>query len=317
VTQIVSWSELSDARQCPMKHKKAYRERWQTTPTGTDALSKGSCYHSVMDVHFSALKATQGEYYNPAQDSDRLEYAVSAAQQRIDEMRQDREYPEETIELVEWMYVGYVEMYGIDRDWRILAVETTHHVPFYEPIGNTGEWQRVDDFELKIKIDVAVTDQRDRLWIVDHKSAGKMPGSEKDFQWADQFGLYHYGYRELGYKVCGTIHNAALSKPNKGDLLSEGDPGWKSTMKAHTLESRFVRTFMDRTDHELRVIQWEALQTFRNIYGAKTTPRHPDEERCRWKCSFADACNMSRRNGEHLFDEYLVDTGFTQDFRRN
>ncbi len=313
--QTVSWSELEALRQCPLKWKLAYDERWQGQATGTDALSKGSCYHSVKEAHFKALMSTQAD--PDATPQDRLAHAVMKAQERIDQMREANEYPEETVKLIEWMYVGYVERYGIDPDWRIMAVESSHVVPLYEPIGRTGEWQEADDFNMKIKLDLMVTDRRDRLWIVDHKSAGKVPTGEKDFQWADQFGIYQYGVWQLGYRPTGTIHNCSLSKPNKGDLFSEGDPEWKSTMKATDPEKRFKRTFMDRTMQELRTIQWEALQTFRNNRAALYHPRHPDEERCKWKCNFNDACNMGRRNGEEATREYLLDIGFSQEFRRN
>lgn len=313
--QTVSWSELSDARQCPFKHQLSYRERWSAPSDGTNALAKGSCYHLVMEAHFRALLETQDD--PDATTADRLAFAVSRAQERIDLMRDQKEFPEETIQLIEWMYVGYVERYGIDEDWRIMAVETTHIVPFYEPIANTGEWQIADDFNLKIKVDVAVTDKRDRLWIVDHKSAGKLPGSDRDYQFADQFGLYHYGFVQLGYRVTGTIHNGNLTKMNKGDIYREGDPEWKSTMKPTNPDTRFKRVFMDRTDHELRMIQWEALRTFRKAYADPDPERHPDEERCRWKCQFNDACNLGRRTGDIHVRPYLMDTGFTQDYTRN
>ncbi len=316
--ETVSWSELETLRQCPFKWQLAYGERWSAPASGTNALSKGSCYHSVKEAHFKALMSTQND--PDATPQDRLAHAVMKAQERIDKMREDNEYPEETIKLIEWMYVGYVETYGIDPDWRIMSVESTHIVPFYEWVDfgiNDLRWVEATDFNLKIKIDLMVSDPRDRLWIVDHKSAGKVPTGEKDFQWADQFGLYQYGVWQLDYRPTGTIHNCSLSKMNKGDMYSEGDPEWKSTMKATDPDKRFKRTFMDRTMQELRSIQWEALQTFRNNRDAGYRPRHPDEERCKWKCAFNDACNMGRRNGENHTREYLMDIGFAQDFRRN
>lgn len=309
----VSFSELDTYRQCPLKWQLGYAERWSVTPSGHDALSKGSAYHLVMEEHFKALQRTQDEL--SVTHDDRLAHAVNAAQERIDMMRETNEYPEETIQLIEWMYTGYIERYGIDTDWRIFAVESVHIVPLFEPVGS--EWHEATDFNLKVKLDLMVTDERDRLWIVDQKSCSTVPRSEKDFQYADQFTLYEFAMRYLGYRVTGTIHNANCSKPNKGDLITPDHPEWRSTMKASTLEKRMHRTMMSHTDTELRTAQYEALCTARKAYADKHTERNPDEERCKWKCSFNDACNAGRRNGDVGMRDYLVDMGFNKNYGRH
>lgn len=313
----MSWSEIETYRQCPLKWRLAYDERWQAESTGTGALDKGSAFHTVMETHFKALLSTQSD--PDATPDDRLAVAVQAAQERIDMMRMTNEYPEETIQLIEWMYVGYIEKYNIDETWRIMSVESTHIVPFHEPVGTVtgGEWREATDFNLKIKLDLIATDERDRLWIIDHKSGSTVPKGEKDFQFADQFKLYEYGMRYLGYRVCGTIHNACLSKPNKGDLIKPGDPQWKSSMKETDIDKRFHRTTMSSTDQELRMAQYEALCTVRKAYADTATERNPDEERCKWKCSYNDACNYGRRNGDDGLRTYLVDLGFSQQFGRH
>lgn len=315
----VSSSEVDAYQRCPFAWMLGYRERWRSPFTGDKPTDKGSAFHVVLEVHYKSLKSTQDD--ESLSIDERLDHAMNASLERIDRMREDNEYTPETIEAVAWMYSGYIERYGADKGWRILEVEATHVVPLYEPESVVngvpfGEWRTAEDFELKVKIDLVITDERDRLWIVDHKSAGRMVRTERDFQWADQFGRYEMALRQLGYRVTGTIHNAVLSKPNKGDLIMPGDPGYKSTMKPHALEDRFHRTPMDRTDIELRTIAWETLVTTRKMYADQIPERHADPERCKF-CDFGDACNFSRRNGADKLIPYLQETGFEQEFRRH
>lgn len=315
----ISSSEIDAYQRCPFAWMLGYRERWRSPFTGDKPVDKGSCFHVVLETHYNSLKSTQDDPDLPI--DVRLDLAINASMERIDHMRETNEYPVDTIEAVVWMYMGYIEMYGADKGWRILEVESTHVVPLYEPesVANgvpQGEWRQAEDFDLKVKIDLVITDERDRLWIIDHKSAGRIPRNEKDFQFADQFGRYEYTLRTLGYRVVGTIHNACLSKPNKGDLILPGDPGWKSTMKPHALEDRFYRRPMDRTDTELRTIQWETLLSARKMYADENPIRHADPEKCRF-CDFGDACLFGRRNGAEKVRQYLQETGYEQEFKRH
>lgn len=315
----ISSSELDAYQRCPLMWSLGYAERWRAPFTGDKSTDRGTAFHIVLEVHYKVLKSTQDDSSISA--DERLDLAVNAAYERIEQMKEDNEFTPETIQAVEWMYTGYVERYGADKGWRILEIEATHIVPLYEPEEvvkgiPVGPWHEATDFNLKVKIDLVITDERDRLWIIDHKSAGRLVRTEKDFQWADQFGRYQFALRQLDYTVCGTIHNACLSKPNKGDLIFPGDPGFKSTMKPTPIENRFHRTSMDRTDNELRTVQWESLLTARKMYADEIPARHADPERCKY-CDFSDACNFGRRNGDNLLRGFLQDTGFTQDFKRH
>lgn len=314
----VSYSELDTFRQCPFKWKLGYAERWVAPPSGNNALAKGGLYHEVMQAHFEAIKAAQvddasGLMRWECEIEDVKLSAIEAAQRVVDNARETNSYPEETIQLVVWMYIGYVEKYGIDEEWKILAVESTHIIPLFEPDGTEST-----EFNLKIKVDLTVLDQRDRMWIVDHKSASRIPKLDKDFQFEDQFGLYEFGFRQLKYKIAGTIHNANTTKQNKGDIIKPGDPEFKSTMKAQSLDDRMRRTLMTRTDAELINIQATALADAKLMYSeANAGQRRPNSDTCQWRCSFTEACLIGRRQGESATRIYLQDTGFTQEFRRH
>src|SRR5688572_26293198 len=104
--QTVSWSELDTYRQCPMKHYLSYKKRWTKPPRDDSALAKGNLYHEVMEAHYKALKAKPGDRFN----------ALEAVGKCVDAM-QARGVEQEMIDLVMWMYEGYVQVYGLDEQW--------------------------------------------------------------------------------------------------------------------------------------------------------------------------------------------------------
>ena len=53
----ISWSEIDAWRQCPLKWRLAYAERW-VEPLVSPALSKGLLWHKVLEIHYLALQST-------------------------------------------------------------------------------------------------------------------------------------------------------------------------------------------------------------------------------------------------------------------
>lgn len=321
----VSWSELDAFRQCPKKHDLAYLQRWQKDTEDTSALGKGSLWHRVKEVHYKTIMAHQvpshmstlgshSSYQGMNWDcsANELEWhCINAVGALLAKFEAEQRDPE-VIKLMRWMYVGYLEKWGLDEQWDIVAVESTHIVPLYEADGSES-WVR-----LKVKLDLVVRDQRGRLWVVDHKSCGQLPGN-KDFDWADQFKLYILGLNRIGMKVFGAIHSAARTTMNKGDILKPGDEGYKKTMRAQTLEERFARTALDYTPAELECIERDTLADFKLAYSdANHKRRRPNEEWCKWRCNFSEACMFGRRTGSEANTlDMLQRTGFTQEFTRH
>lgn len=310
---VISYSEIDAFRQCPFKHHLAYRLRYSKPVEDMSALGKGTFWHKIMDTHYATIKAHQtgiGAYTVSATELiTKCQEAVTTVLNKA--MDNGTDY--DLIQLAIWMYRGYLEQHGIDDEWEIIAIEHTAIVPLYDEDGNdTG-------FDLKVKIDLLVKDSRGRMWIVDHKSCGTLPKDDGDFSFEEQFGLYTVACRRLGFRVFGSLHNAARTKQNQGDIFKPGDPGYKTTMKAQTLAERFKRTRMNRTDAELAMIEQEVLDTATRAYGNNDNPeRYPDSDRCRWRCNFTEACLLGRRvnnNGRTI--EMLEDSGFTQDFARH
>jgi hypothetical protein len=261
-TRVVSYSELDAIRQCGLKAYLAYGERWKPPTTGP-ALARGSLFHKVMEAHYTS--------------------GWTARSKNVDAVLGTAELSDEEIALVRWVYEGYVECYGMDKDWEVLEVE--HKVEDWLPMPSGKR----STFRLKGTIDLLVRDHSagDGLWIVDHKTCKNLPkGKEIDFD--DQMGLYVYLLRHKGIDVRGIIYNACRTDKLKREM---------------TMDERFDRILTVRTDRELEIIAAEALTTFRDYYtglqrGSREgvmPPRSPNADTCRWRCSYTEACLSSRK----------------------
>ena len=292
-TATGSYSEIDCARQCLHKHELAYKERWREPSVGP-ALARGTLAHEVLAAHYTSLKETQGSGMG---DPERLDLCVNAALAVLEEAKRDGADPE-TVELVGWIYAGYIEYYGTDPHWTILAVETNDLV--WLPTATGGRSR----FQLKLKADLVVR-QDNRIWIVDHKTGKDLPtGKQLDID--DQFGLYTWGYHQLGKDVFGSLHNAMRTQRNKDQ-----------TKNPQTLESRMTRTRLTRTPDELDTVAVEAYRTLRRAHSLKIgeAERSPNTDTCRWKCSFTEACLFGRKGLDER--RMLADMGFVQDFTRH
>ena len=286
---VISWSEIDAYRQCPFKHQLAYVERW-SKPHFEGPLARGSWWHRVLEAHYSAI---QRAGLNKRSGRDWADAAVDLV---FSDMRMV-DAPD--LDLIQWMYAGYLDLYGYDPGWGILAVEHTAEIPL-----NT-------DFTMKVKMDLVVRDQAGLIWLIDHKSGANLP-SKRDLDFDDQFGLYVWALRKMGRKVHGVIYGAARTKRNK--------------VKEQPLEERFSRTLMVRTDTELDTIARETLQTAYSMYdvarghisrGQIDAERHPDTDRCKWRCDFTEACLLGRKTDNYRTRLFLQETGFERDHTRH
>jgi hypothetical protein len=307
----VSWSELDAFRQCPKKHDLAYLQRWTKPVESTSALGKGVLWHRILETHYKTIRSCQfvnseGRTVWGCSYDDLVQTCVDSVGALIAHFQTKESVPQDIIQLLEWMYAGYVEWCGIDDEWDIIEVEQTLIVPISSR------------FNLKVKIDLMVRDSNGRVWVIDHKSCGNLP-TEKDFDWLDQFGLYVAAMQSQGIKVMGSIHSAARTTMNKGDLIKPGDDGYKSTMKSQPLEQRFARTYMTYTEAQLDGIVADAVADFDLAYSKHNHKhRNPNEDWCKWRCPFTEACMFGRRTGKETnVLDMLQRTGFEQDFARH
>lgn len=302
--QVVSYSELSTYRDCPLKHHLSYNRRY-TQPVGEmSALDKGSNWHLVMEDHFRTLRDFAREFGGripPNQETAALEQALSVVGWRL--RPEDGSEQTEMQQLLEWMYEGYVDKWGANREWKILGVEQNAELPLP---GTTA-----DDpiqYLLKVKIDLIVFDwETTTRRVVDHKSCADLP-NYMALELDDQFGLYQWAMKQLGKPVDGAIHMAARTTRNKGDFPDCTN----KNAKAQTLEQRFAKTYMNRTPKELENIAVDAYETARSAWPWPGERRarysSPDPRQCGWKCGFKDA-HLAARRGRDL-DEVMGEFGW-------
>lgn len=285
-TVIASWSEIDTYRQCPHKHRLSYVERWGS-PSTSPALARGTAWHSLMELHYGLLQ--EGDYKLNEIANQVFDFLAAMG---LDSDQED---------LLAWMYDGHVDQWGLDPEWKIEAIE--HNAVVWLPTDRGGRSR----FKLKLKIDLVVR-IGGKLWVVDHKTGKDLP-KRKELDLLDQFKLYCWGMRQLGYPVVGSIHNAVRTQRNKDQ-----------SKHPQTLDSRFERTRLPHTDVELQRVAVEAYQTLRMAYGpgSANPPRHPNADTCGWKCDFTDPCISARKTDRPNYQsEVLFDMGFRQNFERH
>lgn len=303
---IVSYSELDSYRQCPLKHLLSYKQRWTKPKDEDSALGKGTLWHKIMEAHYGVIKYHQENRQTTMTESYER-FILDAARRAVLPLLFTDGKQSEVQELMQWMYDGHVERYGLDREFTILGIELGPHVPLPWPDG------RPSHYVLKTKLDLLVKDGFGELWIIDHKSGANKP-TQFEMQIDDQFGLYTWALQQLGYKVAGSIHSYARTTRNTGDY-----PDAAAKYKPQTLDQRFDRIYLNRTDRELKALADDAFAAARNAYPPKgmTLPLYsaPDPRNCGWKCDFKEAHLMMR---EGMALEYVMKSeGFKQDFTRH
>lgn len=294
---VVSYSELDAFRQCPHKHSLAHRQGWTPLTVGP-ALSKGRLWHLVLATHYLAIQAEATTMTRRKAISDLLVASVA-------------EFGMETCELIAWMYDGHEDLWGTDDDWEVIEVEGQHLVQLPGPSGRGSRFWLRTRFDLLIRertVEVAghrvkadpdpASKRYGKLWLVDHKSGKDLP-TEKELDIDDQFGLYTWCCRKEGMPVFGAVYSAARTYQHKEE---------------RPLEERFSRVRLYRTDRELDTIAHEAMTTARTAYSYEPddAPRAPDTDRCRWRCSFTEACLHGRKTSPQLEASFLTSAGFTK-----
>jgi len=304
--RIVSWSEISSARQCLLKHRLEYRERWSADSIRSSARGVGTAWNKVMEAHYRLLQAIQQEIRDGKHEGveapgrrGRWVYPDETAGRLRDAVRATGEFTDDdTGYLIDWMYIGHLGHYGLDPGWTILAVEFSPVGPLPRPGGGESE------YTLKTKIDLVIFDLwSERTWIIDHKS-GKYSPESKELRFDDQFGLYTWILRHLGRPVIGSMVS------------------WATTSRTKTekeLKDRFARRPLDRSDDELDQIALDAYRTVESAYShgddEGDPPVSPDSEMCKRRCDFSNAHLHARRQpvakAPAALRAYLVDTGYS------
>lgn len=281
-----SFSAVDALRQCQLKHHLAYVERWKP-PKEAPQLARGTLFHEVLATHYNTLQATATE---SGVTVGHLDLAVDAVADLLNRRYDDENA--EMVDLVGWIYGGYVEQYAEDEEWKVMAVESRLKMWLPAPGGGRS------NVLLEGVIDLIV-EWQGGLWIVDHKTCQNLPsGRELDLD--DQMAVYVYLARRAGLEVEGAVYNACRHQRNKS--------------KPQALEDRFKREYTIRTDYELETCVDEVRRLvqegWRVSRGDVLPPRSPNPDTCKWRCPYTEACLFGRKG--HDLRDFLETTGFTQ-----
>lgn len=291
----ISFSELDTFRQCGFKHELAYKQRWSRPPNATGALARGLVWHRVLEDRYRYIQEWQRGDRSPQDVAP--DYLLSRAEAVL-RLAQAEGTNADTLDLAHWMAEGYVERYEDEPHiQKTLAVEHVALIPLRNSAG------RPTRFRVKVIID-HVKSVNGRIWVEDHKSHAYLP-KDKDLDFHDQFSLYIMGLRRLGKKVFGGVYSTARTNRPK--------------IKELTLDERFSRQYLSRTEPEMLAVERDTLNTARLMYS-KLNPavRSPNADTCNWRCDFTEACLLGRKtNDDNRTLDMLQRTGFVQEIKRH
>lgn len=268
----VSYSELSDFRQCAHKHDLGYVQKW-TPAEVSPALNKGRLWHQVMEAHY------------------RMDGGIDSLAIATLLHPEDGEQSE-VQNLVEWMYEGFCECYGQDDEWEVLEIEKVDEVNLPIPGG-----KRRSPIKLKIKIDQLRRHvPSGKLWLWDFKTGARFP-NELGLDLDDQFTLYQWGYEQLGYEIEGIVYDFARTQRNKGFM---------------ELDTRFIRIPVFRTPEQLWNTAHDAWRTARRMshLTGGVADRATNSRSCIERCSFTEPCLSGRKGLDE--QEFLRSMGYTK-----
>ena len=285
--QVVTYSELDTFRQCPLKHQWSYVDKYRKDPGVGSALHRGTLWHQVMESHYLLVQEVDPEVVARRGWSVVRQALKQFALQHF--LTDEAGNQNEDQQLVEWMYDGYLERYGLDLDWEPLAVEDAGEVRFRDENG------RATRFFLRFKIDMVVRQRSTgTLWLVDHKTTS-MFAKESEIELDEQFRLYTWALRQMGVPIHGVIRSDSRTRRNKGPM---------------ELDQRFRRVSTFVTEVEAHNVAQDALRAAKAAYqGNRQVYASPAPDRCVWRCDYQQV-HIAQRKGLGSSEVLMKDFGF-------
>lgn len=216
----ISYSEISDWRQCKLKHRLGWVDRWRKTEPA-DALTIGTLWHEIMEAHYA---------YDGDKVAELLEQGESIEGGLLEGIEVGH------AGLLNWMFDGYLDHYkpdGLD-DFEVVANEETWLIELPDP--------RTEVTHLKVKLDLLIEDD-DGFAVMDHKS-GKNRLKPDTLELDPQFAFYVWAARSKGHDVKRAIRSWSCTKKLKRDMTLE------ERFERHTI--RFTPTMVDRAIADLQ-----------------------------------------------------------------
>jgi PD-(D/E)XK nuclease superfamily len=265
-------SQLEAFRQCPLKHKLQWIDRWRPD-SDSPASELGTDWHRVMAWHYGRIWGVQ-QSGTAEPRAERLHEEVA---ERIDLVWAQSD--PERWEKLRWMYDDYVEKWGTDPQWLIQAVEVTQGIFLLDENFKETRFRFEWTTDLRV-VDLSLSGEPQI--VIDHKST-KQPLGRADIDLDDQYGSYTMAERAAHHPVLMQVANQVKTEKLKRPM---------------TLQERFVRINGYRTDRELRAIELDLLGVAEAAFPERPTRLYssPDPRQCGWKCDYTSA-HLALRKG--------------------
>lgn len=297
----VGQSELKDLRQCPLKHRFRWVLGWHIPEGHVESNQKsqiGTQWHAIAAAHYRAKRETEA-----SDERYTVEQARVVMGRAVNDICEVYGSDEERRALLTWMADGYLERWGTDPDWEILAVERRLSVPIVDPDNPRAK----PEFAIRFTADLVVRLRSiGRKVIVDNKTVeGQGWWAKMEIDIDDQLGLYTRGLARL--------------EPDDPPILAMLNQVRRDRLKRPMLlTERFARPRSNRTRRELDEIERDALADLRRMHSAENRRRpssSPNPRQCGWSCEFKESHVALRRSGgdwSHAI-EILHARGFSND----
>lgn len=297
----LSYSRLRDFRNCPKLYFWKYVERLETSERVDAPLSVGRAFHKALQAWYLWRKRVQYGGDVPPMDE-----FVDIIKTKLSEQYRNRGGDENarlSWHLVTVMFDQYIERYGRDRDWRIIAVEMPYEVPIINP-----ETKRASpSFWLMGLIDIVV-ESRGLIKLGDHKTL-KITGERIDKLLMDlQCYLYGRSITIDGQKPYSFYYNLvgrSYLRPKQG----ESDVEWEDRL-AKAKRPKACKRKHAETDDEFRARLTEQYRSDPHRFFHREEIILDDREAAWQATELWDLCQdllatmrrgLWRRNPDHCF----------------
>lgn len=299
---IVTTSSRSAFRRCPQKWWWSYVDGYRRRGENPDALWFGIGIHEALAEWYQpGFKRGTPPAQTFAEWHGEEERWISAAYADRDRGELDPAKFENALELGVSMLEGYVEEYGKDRDWDVIAVER----PFRMRVIRNGV---AIAYFMSTWDGVYRWTQDGRIYLMEHKSATAVQTAYLELD--DQAGIY-WAFATAVLRADGTLGpNEEIAgitynflRKSKGDDRPQNEEG-ESLNKNGTVSkrqpmNRYTRHLVERSDRERRT-QVRRLADEVSIMKAVVEGVIPVTKNTGKDCSFCEfftACKSHERGG--------------------
>lgn len=295
-TLVLEASSLSNFLACPRLYRYANEEGLRPKWTDTRLLL-GTVVHSALAAYYSAWGKEDAESAALQTYQQVSEQMVHDAAARAGGDGEKIRSLRKTQALGERMVRGYL-LSSREADRALIRevrhVETPFLVPVLDP--DTGGGLTLDGHEVWQAgiFDLVLVDQRDLLWVMDHKTTRQFPSSDEvylNLQFRSYVLAARYLWPELGDRVAGVIYNGVKSV-DPTDPRTKNATWWRMPVRYSEEDlARFAR----------RLVAWA-----RRIGSGDREPSPGPH--CGWKCGYRDLC-VAEEKGDAI--DLLRDSMYT------